>query len=59
MPNINQHSGYNSANLRTAMELSLLGSDSGYSPKTTLVAVICYLEHFKYPLIIRLGAEEV
>jgi hypothetical protein len=41
------------------MELSLLGSDRAYSPKTTLVPVICYLELFKYPLITRLGAEEV
>jgi hypothetical protein len=41
------------------MELSLFGSDCGYSPKTTLVPVICYLKLFKYPLIIRLGAEEV
>jgi len=44
---------------KTAMELSLLRSNSGYSPKTTLVPVICYLELFKYPLIIRLGAEEL
>lgn len=49
----------NNANLRTVMELSLLGTDSGYYPKNILVPVICYLELFKYPLIIRLGAEEV
>jgi hypothetical protein len=40
------------------MELSLLDL-TVVIHRTTLVPVICYLELFKYPLIIRFGAEEL